>query len=104
MPDWPAHGACKAVPCMVSAARVAAALVSLSTAVPAFSQENYEIQVYPSETVAPGATMVELHSNFAFQGMKTAEAGVRPANHALHETLEVTHGFTDWFEIGFYVF
>ena len=27
-----------------------------------------------------------------------------PTNHALHETLEITHGFNDWFETGFYVF
>ncbi len=24
--------------------------------------------------------------------------------HQLHETLEITHGFGDWFELGFYVF
>ncbi len=31
-------------------------------------QVNYEIQVYPSETVAPGTLMIELHSNLTFQG------------------------------------
>ena len=30
------------------------------------AQGNYEIQVYPYETVEPGHTMVELHSNFTF--------------------------------------
>jgi len=30
--------------------------------------------------------------------------GVLPSNHAFHETLEITHGFTPWFETGFYVF
>ena len=25
-------------------------------------------------------------------------------NHQLHETIEITHGFTDWFETGFYIF
>ena len=47
-----------------------AALILTIVAVPLWSQENYEIQVYPSETVAKGATMVELHSNFTFQGSK----------------------------------
>jgi hypothetical protein len=69
-----------------------------------WSQENYEIQVYPSETVAKGATMVELHSNFTFEGAKTTDDGSLPTNHALHETIEITHGFTDWFETGFYIF
>jgi hypothetical protein len=68
------------------------------------SQDNYEIQVYGSETMAAGRTMVELHSNFAIQGEKEEINGVLPSNHALHETLEITHGFTPWFETGFYVF
>jgi hypothetical protein len=71
---------------------------------PALAQENYEIQVYPYDTVEPGHTMVELHSNFAIDGSKTVQDGVLPTNHALHETIEITHGFTDWFEVGFYIF
>jgi len=68
------------------------------------SQDNYEVQVYGSETVPAHATMVELHSNFTLQGRKAVSAGLPPTDHALHETLEITHGFNDWFEIGFYVF
>ena len=68
------------------------------------AQDNYEIQVYGSDTVAPGRTMVELHSNFAFEGSKTEQDGVRPTNHQWHETIEITHGFNDWFETGFYIF
>ncbi len=68
------------------------------------AQDNYEIQVYGSETVPKDHTMVELHSNFIFEGSKTSVDGMLPTNHQLHETLEITHGFTDWFEIGFYVF
>jgi hypothetical protein len=48
--------------------------------------------------------MLELHSNFTFQGSKEIVNGVLPTNHALHETVEITHGFSDWFETGFYVF
>ena len=68
------------------------------------AQENYEIQVYAYDTVEPGHTMVELHSNFTFEGSKTFQDGMYPTNHQLHETIEITHGFTDWFETGFYIF
>jgi hypothetical protein len=71
---------------------------------PAQAQENYEIQVYGYDQVEPGHTMVELHSNFTFQGSKTSADGLLPTNHQLHETVEITHGFTDWFETGFYIF
>jgi len=68
------------------------------------AQDNYEIQVYPSETVPAGSTMVELHSNFTAAGRKNVVNGVLPTDHAFHETLEITRGFTPWFETGFYVF
>jgi len=68
------------------------------------AQDNYEIQVYGSDLVDPGHTMVELHSNFTIDGSKTIVDGVYPTNHAEHETVEITHGFNDWFECGFYIF
>lgn len=68
------------------------------------AQGNYEVQVYGYELVQPGATMVELHSNFTASGTKTIEDGALPTNHAQHETVEITHGFNDWFETGFYIF
>src|SRR5258708_10214596 len=71
---------------------------------PASAQGNYEIQVYPYETVEPRHTMGELHSNFTFQGSKSTDDGTLPTNHQLHETIEITHGFNDWFETGFYIF
>jgi hypothetical protein len=71
---------------------------------PAVAQDNYEIQVYGSETVPAGSTMVELHSNYTFRGGNEVEQGVRPTTHALHETLEITRGFTPWFEAALYTF
>lgn len=68
------------------------------------AQDSYEIQVYGSETVPQGRTMVELHSNFTINGERNEVNGVFPSEHAVHETLEITHGFTPWFETGFYVF
>jgi hypothetical protein len=47
--------------------------------------------------------MVELHSNFTIDGSKMVVDGVYPTNHAEHETVEITHGFNDWFECGFYI-
>ena len=70
----------------------------------ALAQDNYEIQVYGSETVAPGNAMVELHSNFTFKGEKDSVDGLQPTEHAFHETLEITWGLTPWFETGVYVF
>jgi len=69
------------------------------------AQENYEIQVYGSETVPRGVTMFELHSNFTIDGSKPGSpGGLSPTNHAVHETVEITHGFNDWSELGFYWF
>jgi hypothetical protein len=79
-------------------------LTTLLAAVTLHAQDNYEIQVYGSELVAPGNTMFEIHSNFTADGSKKVQDGVLPSNHAEHETLEITHGFNDWFETGFYVF
>src|SRR2546427_10068324 len=68
------------------------------------AQGNYEIQVYSYDQVEPRHTMLELHSNFTFQGSKTTQDGLLPTNHQWHETIEITHGFTNWFETGFYIF
>jgi hypothetical protein len=80
------------------------ATVFLFLALPARAQDNYEIQVYGYDTVLPGHTMVELHSNFTVDGSKTYDDGMNPTNHAWHETIEITHGFNSWFEVGVYIF
>jgi hypothetical protein len=79
-------------------------LILLVFFVRAAAQDNYEIQVYGSETLAKHNTMVELHSNFTFDGQKELLNGVLPTNHEFHETIEITHGFTNFFELGFYFF
>jgi hypothetical protein len=83
---------------------LAAAATSLGSAV-ARGQENYEIQVYPAATVGRGVTMFELHSNYTLNGSRsTSPLGELATNHALHETIEITHGFTQNTELGFYWF
>ena len=79
-------------------------LLIILAIVPLYGQGNYEIQVYGADTVAPGRTMVELHSNFTIEGFKTMDQGVLPDEHQLHETVEITQGWTNWFETGFYIF
>jgi hypothetical protein len=75
------------------------------TASRAAAQENYEIQVYGSPTMPRGITMFELHSNYTINGRRVLSGnGELPTYHALHETVEITHGFTDWSELGFYWF
>jgi hypothetical protein len=68
------------------------------------AQDNYEVQVYGSETLGAGENLIELHSNYTVDGNRDTVDGVVPSYHAFHETLEFTHGFTDWFETGFYTF
>lgn len=68
------------------------------------AQDNYEIQVYPSQTMAPKTLLVELHSNFTVDGSTTTQFGVLPTEDQQHETVEFTEGINDWSEIGFYVF
>lgn len=86
-----------------AAALAIGALVCIASS-PASAQDNYEIQVYGSETVPKGVTMVELHSNFTINGSKQPVDGTLPTDHAIHETVEITRGINSWFEVGFYVF
>ena len=89
---------------VVRSAGVVAALALAGLAARARAQGAYEIQVYGADVVERGRTMLELHSNFTFDGVRAPGGGVASSEHALHETLEVTHGFTGWFEVGFYLF
>ncbi len=73
-------------------------------AVRARAQENYEIQVYGSDLIAPGRTIFELHTNYTASGSRAAANGLLPTNRALHETIEITRGFTPWLEVGWYIF
>jgi hypothetical protein len=81
-----------------------AAILGVFPMVALSAQDNFEIQVYPGTTVPAGVTMFELHSNYTGRGSMSTINGVLPSNHALHETVEITHGFTDWLEVGFYQF
>jgi len=90
--------------------KLALALLALAPFAALSAQANYEIQVYPSETAEKNVTFFELHSNFTGAGttapctFSAAAQCTYPTNHQLHETLEITRGFSDIFEIGVYFF
>ncbi len=69
----------------------------------AAAQDLFEIQVYPYQTVEPGRTMVELHNNYFPKGTTETAPGEFAVNHQAHTTLEVTHGFTKYFECAGYL-
>lgn len=83
---------------------LAMAVSSLLVASVAGGQENFEIQVYGSETVPAGSTVFELHSNVAARGTTRTVNGIVPSQGAFHETIEITQGWTPWFETAFYLF
>ena len=89
---------------MRTTVRAAAALLVCSVlASRAAAQDLFEIQVYPYQTVPPGKTMVELHNNYFPSGTTDAPLGEFAMNHQAHTTLEVTHGFTNYFECAGYL-
>lgn len=75
-----------------------------------YQMSNYEIQVYGSQTVAPGATLLESFGNVSADGTVALAINgysrdqLYPSDDALHESIEVTQGIRDWAEVGFYVF
>lgn len=78
------------LPCLV--------LLSLS----GYSQADNEIQVYASPTIGKNRTIYEMHLNYTFIGPKLMHTP-RDARW-FNSTLEITHGFAENFEIGFYAF
>jgi hypothetical protein len=68
------------------------------------AQDDYEIQVYKSEPTEKGHTMFELHSNYTPVGNKDYSERIFPSDKIFHETIEITHGFSNNFEIGAYLF
>ncbi|HMG33138.1 MAG TPA: hypothetical protein VKM94_04300 [Blastocatellia bacterium] len=66
-------------------------------------QDLFEIQVYPYDTVEPRRTMIEFHMNYFPSGTKQTDDGTFPNNHQFHLTMEVTHGLSKHWELGWYL-
>jgi hypothetical protein len=79
-------------------------LLLLLTILPSilFAQADNEIQVYASPTIGNKLTIFELHSNYTFKGPDNLPDP--ESAHYLNESLEITHGFGDNFEMGLYIF
>lgn len=76
--------------------------LALASGSRASAQDLFEIQVYPYLTVPKGRTMVEVHSNYFTAGTLETPPGEFPLDQQAHATLEVTHGFTNYFECAGY--
>lgn len=81
----------------------ALAMCAVAPAARAGAQDLFEIQVYPYQTVEPGRTMVEFHTNYFPSGTTDAPPGEFPLHHQSHFTIEATHGFTKYFECAGYL-
>ncbi len=72
-------------------------------------QDNFDIQVYRSQNLPAKTTVVQLLSNITADGTKDLSPTVYPATQlyptddALHETVQITTGITNWAQVGFYV-
>ena len=77
-------------------------LISGSCPIICLAQADNEIQVYASAITPKKVTLVELHQNYTFNGMK----GLTDASSArwTEQTLEITRGLGKNWEIGFYTF
>jgi outer membrane putative beta-barrel porin/alpha-amylase len=108
---WIALRPARAWRAMVSRVRptrcVCAAILAMAACaaapVPAGAQDLFEIQVYPYDTVEPGHTMLEFHTNFIPSGTTDTSDGLFANHHQVHLTAEITHGWTRRFETGFYI-
>jgi hypothetical protein len=68
----------------------------------ALAIDFYEIQIYYTETTAPGHLQLELHSNTVSTATGVqAKAALNP--YEIHETLEATYGVLRWLEVGQYL-
>jgi len=79
-------------------------ILCLAFGLPFFSraQADNEIQVYASSITPKNITLIELHQNYTFNGIK----GLADPSAArwVEQTLEVTRGLGKNWEIGFYTF
>jgi hypothetical protein len=89
---------------MIKSEKILSVILFILMAGSVKAQDNYEIQVYPAPTTEKGYTLFELHSNFTPVGNKQYSDKIFPSDKIFHETLEITHGFSDFFELGIYFF
>ncbi len=57
--------------CLLKLTMAMVVLLMVACSFTASAQDNYEIQVYGADTVAPKTVMLELHSNYTVNGFKS---------------------------------
>lgn len=77
-------------------------LLFLFVLIDANAQAENEIQVYASPTIQHKWTIVELHTNYTFRGVKSFNNPVDAK--WFNTTLEITTGIEKNAELGFYTF
>src|SRR5207245_11466488 len=80
------------------------ALIYVRTTDQSTHKAKYQIQCDGCDRTTPVQTTDELHTNTAIKGTTRTEDGNVRTQGAVHETLEITYGFTEWFETAFYLF
>src|SRR5262245_48522253 len=90
------------MPAIRRALAIGVFFLAMASASRATAQDLFEIQVDPYLTVPAAMTMVETHSKYFESGTRDATFGDLPMNHQSHLTVEVTHGFTNYFELARY--
>jgi hypothetical protein len=82
--------------------RWAICLVLLWPARAVFAQDLFELEVFRYESISPGASSVEFHTNGMTHGAIAPTPTV--ANHRpVHMSVELTHGFTDRIESAVFI-
>ena len=76
---------------------------ALLFAAAAQAQDLFEIQVYDYDTVPAGKWELETHLNNIARGKKDSDGSVQPDNGQFHLSFELTHGFTEDFELAVYL-
>lgn len=76
--------------------------VSALPAAAARAQEGYEFEVYGTDLTPSGMTELELYSNVVTSGSIAPADDLRPTNHAVRSSLEISRGLTDWLSAGLY--
>lgn len=81
---------------------IAAVLTQFLLTTRATAQDPFELQVYAPATAERGEWELELMANHVARGSSTSEGALVPTDGLTRAALELTHGFTDRFEVSAY--
>lgn len=79
------------------------AIALLAAPRPAYSQDRFEIEVYPYQTAERGEWELEAHLNHTRRGSTAFDGRVAPTQGQTRLTAELTRGLTDHWEVSAYL-